>query len=205
MDIFFYLFASIMVISALGVISSKNPVYSVLWLVFTFLNSSAIFIMLGAEFIAMSIIIVYVGAVAVLFLFVVMMLKVEIEKVKKQFLAHKILGTIISIMFVSDIIILINAIFKKGYVVTNSYPQTQQGLSNSHALGQIIYTDYIVSFQLCGIILLVAMIGAIVLTLRKRDGVKTQSVSVQVSRTKEDSITMLNVPFREGVSGIKYK
>jgi NADH-quinone oxidoreductase subunit J len=205
MDLFFYLFSSIIILSALGVVSSTNPVYSVLWLIFTFLNSSGIFILLGAEFIAMTIVIVYVGAVAVLFLFVVMMLHVDQETVKRQFLSNRIISTSLMMILIIDIFLILNSAFSKGYSITSLASPYDGSVSNTHALGNIIYTDYIISFQISGLILLVAMVGAIVLTLRKRDGVRRQNVQKQNLTDPENSIKIVKVKFKEGVSGISYK
>lgn len=205
MDLFFYLFSSIMILGALGVVSSTNPVYAVLWLIFTFLNSSGIFILLGAEFIAMTIIIVYVGAVAVLFLFVVMMLHVDQERIKKQIFSNKILSISLVIILIIDIFLILKSAFGSGYSITALASIHDNSVPNTHALGKIIYTDYIVSFQISGLILLVAMIGAIVLTLRKREGVRRQNVEKQNLTDPADSIEMVKVKFKEGVSGINYK
>jgi NADH-quinone oxidoreductase subunit J len=208
MDIFFYLFSSIIVLGSVGVVTSTNPVYAVLWLVFTFLNSSAIFVLLGAEFIAMTIVVVYVGAVAVLFLFVVMMLRVGENGKKDQsfrkFLGNKFISIGLMILLVIDLCLIIRASFAGGYDIAYLSNPHNNETANTHLIGQILYTDYIVPFQVCGLILLTAMIGSIVLTLRKREGVRKQVASSQLLRDPKKSIELTKVKFKEGIDGIKY-
>lgn len=208
MDIFFYLFSSIIVLGSVGVVTSANPVYAVLWLVFTFLNSSAIFILLGAEFIAMTIVVVYVGAVAVLFLFVVMMLRVGEDR-KQDHSFGKVLGNkfiSIGLMFllVVDLCLIIKASFSDRYDIAYLSNPHNNETTNTHLIGQILYTDYLVPFQVSGLILLTAMIGSIVLTLRKREGVRKQVASSQLLRDPKKSIELTKVKFKEGIDGIKY-
>ncbi len=204
MQIFFYLFSSFIILGSLGVITSRNPVYSVLWLIFTFLNSAAIFIQLGAEFIAMTVIIVYVGAVAVLFLFVVMMLNIGINEVKNNLLSNRLFSGILMLIMSCDIILIIKSSLDGGYAISKMRSPMTQGVTNAHDIGNILYTNYLIPFQLSGLILLLAMIGCIVLTLRKREGVKKQNLEDQLNRTTEDSIELVKVKLGAGIDGINY-
>lgn len=190
MNVLFLLFSSVTILSSVAVISSRNPVHSVLFLILAFVNASGIFVLAGAEFLAMILLIVYVGAVAVLFLFVVMMLNISVEEfkvqVKKYFYSGLLVGTI---LFGELIFSFTNfKILESGEKILKD-----DRLSNTHKIGQTIYTDYFFVFQLSGCILLVAMIGAIVLTLRKREGVLRQNISKQLDRRKEDSIEIIKV------------
>jgi len=192
----FFLFSSFVIFSSIGVISSKNPVYSVLYLILAFINSAILFLFLDAEFLAMLLIVVYVGAVAVLFLFVVMMLNVSQEVKKSKFLIFKpltiILGTIILVEFLYFLII-DNSTLKSLSKTKNLNLE-----NNTVSLGNIIYTDYALLFQMCGVILFVAMIGAIVLTLRKRIGVKKQIITEQINVSKDEVIEIVKVKNRGG-------
>ena len=202
-SIFFYIFSLIAIVSAIMVTVSKNTVHSVFFLILDFISISCLFIMIGAEFLGMIMLIVYVGAVAVLFLFVVMMLNVAQQK--NQWFAseassgHIPVGLIISTIIFFELIIVIGGwkykpdLFNLNNVVNNF------SVSNTHSLGQVLYTDYIHVFQLSGMILLVAMIGAIVLTFRKRTGVKTQSYLKQISRERSDAVEVLEVEINKGV------
>ena len=192
--LFFYLFASITCLAGLMVISSRNPVHSVLFLILAFFNASGLFILLGAEFLAMLLVIVYVGAVAVLFLFVVMMLDINFVELREGFQHYMPLGLGVGGLLLAEIL----------FVVFNSanMPETivmVNEVSNTRALGRILYTDYIYLFQVAGLILLVAMIGAIALTLRKREKVRRQSIASQIERTRADSIEVVSVPSNTGV------
>ncbi len=195
-SILFYIFSFFVILSSIGVISSKNPVYCVLYLILAFINSAILFLFLNAEFLAMLMIVVYVGAVAVLFLFVVMMLNINIEEKKSKFLKFKpisvILGSIILVEFLYFLII-DNSTLEK----LSNTPNLEQK-NNTISLGNILYTDFALLFQMCGVILLVAMIGAIVLTLRKRPGVKKQIIKNQVDTKKEDVIEVVSVKNNEG-------
>jgi NADH-quinone oxidoreductase subunit J len=204
MEILFFIFSFIMILSSIGVITSSNPVYAVLWLIFTFLNSSAIFIMLGAEFIAMTIVIVYVGAVAVLFLFVVMMLNINQEKIKKSIMANRFISLILFFVLLADFFLIINLSFAESYQIYGSDSMVNNTVSNTHAIGLVLYTDYFLHFQLCGLVLLLAMVGCITLTLRTRDGVKKQDASIQLDRSPEDCIKLVKVKAKAGVDGINY-
>ena len=202
--IFFYFFSIIAVFSAIMVIASQNTVHSVFFLILDFISISCLFIMIGAEFLGMIMLIVYVGAVAVLFLFVVMMLNVAQQKDEwfkgKIFTSHIPFGTLISIIIFLELIIVIGGWKYKPNLIETSSIQIDKNFTNTHALGNVIYTDYIHLFQLAGLILLVAMIGAIVLTYRKREGVKRQSYFRQVSREKEEGVTLVDVKSNKGVN-----
>ena len=201
--IFFYTFSLIAVVSAIMVTASKNTVHSVFFLILDFISISCLFIMIGAEFLGMIMLIVYVGAVAVLFLFVVMMLNVAQQK--NQWFAgqatskHIPVGLIISTLIFFEIIIVIGGWKYKPEIfdINNSLANTS--VSNTHSLGQILYTDYIHVFQISGMILLVAMIGAIVLTFRQRSGVKKQSYIKQISRERAEGVEVLEVQSNKGV------
>ena len=202
--IFFYFFSIIAVFSAIMVIASKNTVHSVFFLILDFISISCLFIMIGAEFLGMIMLIVYVGAVAVLFLFVVMMLNVAQQKDEwfkgKIFTSHIPFGSLISIIIFLELIIVIGGWKYKPNLVETTSIQIDKNFTNTHALGNVIYTDYIHLFQLAGLILLVAMIGAIVLTYRKREGVKRQSYFRQVSREKAEGVTLVDVESNKGVN-----
>jgi NADH-quinone oxidoreductase subunit J len=192
--LFFYLFASITCLAGLMVISSRNPVHSVLFLILAFFNAAGLFVLLGAEFLAMLLVVVYVGAVAVLFLFVVMMLDINFVELREGFQRYMPLGLGVGGVLLAEIL----------FVFFNSADMPQRvvmvnEVSNTRALGRILYTDYIYLFQLAGLILLVAMIGAIALTLRKRENVRRQSIASQTERTRADSIEVVSVPSNTGV------
>ena len=201
--IFFYTFSIIAVVSAIMVTASKNTVHSVFFLILDFISISCLFIMIGAEFLGMIMLIVYVGAVAVLFLFVVMMLNVAQQK--NQWFAgqstskHIPIGLIISTLIFFEIIIVIGGWKYKPEIFDINNSITQTSISNTHSLGQILYTDYIHVFQISGMILLVAMIGAIVLTFRQRAGVKRQSYIKQISRERAEGVEVLKVDTNKGV------
>ena len=202
-SIFFYTFSIIAVISAIMVTVSKNTVHSVFFLILDFISISCLFIMIGAEFLGMIMLIVYVGAVAVLFLFVVMMLNVAQQK--NQWFAsqgsseHIPVGLIISIIIFFELIIVIGGWKYKPDLFDINNSINNLSTSNTHSLGQILYTDYIHVFQLSGMILLVAMIGAIVLTFRKREGVKKQNYLKQISRERSEGVELLDVETNKGV------
>ena len=201
--IFFYTFSIIAVVSAIMVTASKNTVHSVFFLILDFISISCLFIMIGAEFLGMIMLIVYVGAVAVLFLFVVMMLNVAQQK--NQWFAgqatskHIPVGLIISTLIFFEIIIVIGGWKYKPEIfdINNSLASTS--VSNTHSLGQVLYTDYIHVFQISGMILLVAMVGAIVLTFRQRSGLKKQSYIKQISRERAEGVEVLEVQSNKGV------
>ena len=195
----FYLFSAILLLSSLMVISTKNPVHSVLFLILAFLNAAGIFVILHAEFLAMILIIVYVGAVAVLFLFVVMMLDFKTSLGKDNILQYMPIGLLIGLVFIAElVIVLINTRLDLSNIQILSNPLDNfSDQSNTEAIGSILYTNYVLYFQLSGVILLVAMIGSIVLTLRDREGVKRQVVSEQVDR--KGKIELVDVKSGEGV------
>tara|TARA_B100001029_G_C15045707_1_gene446952 strand:- start:92 stop:706 length:615 start_codon:yes stop_codon:yes gene_type:complete len=195
----FYLFSAVILLSSLMVISSKNPVHSVLFLILAFFNAAGLFVILHAEFLAMILIIVYVGAVAVLFLFVVMMLDFRVSLEKSNILQYMPIGIFVGIVFISElVIVLINTKLELKNIQILSNPLSNfKNLTNTEAIGSVLYTDYILYFQVSGIILLVAMIGSIVLTLRDREGVKRQSINQQLSRTSQ--IELKDIKSREGI------
>jgi len=195
----FYIFSAVMLLSSLMVISSRNPVHSVLFLILAFFNAAGLFVILHAEFLAMILIIVYVGAVAVLFLFVVMMLDFRVSLEKSNILQYMPIGIFVGLVFISElVIVLVNTKLDLENIQILSNPLSNFGeLTNTEAIGSILYTDYILYFQVSGIILLVAMVGSIVLTLREREGVKRQSIPDQLSRGSQ--IELKDVKSREGV------
>ena len=201
--IFFYTFSIIAVVSAIMVTTSKNTVHSVFFLILDFISISCLFIMIGAEFLGMIMLIVYVGAVAVLFLFVVMMLNVAQQKNQwfagQQSSRHIPVGFIISVLIFFEIIIVIGGWKYKPDIFDINNSIVEKSISNTHSLGQILYTDYIHVFQISGMILLVAMVGAIVLTFRQRSGVKRQSYIKQISRERAEGVKVLEVPSNKGV------
>ena len=202
--IFFYVFSIIAVISAIMVTVSKNTVHSVFFLILDFISISCLFIMIGAEFLGMIMLIVYVGAVAVLFLFVVMMLNVAQQKnqwfnSESTTSSHIPVGLIISTIIFFELIIVVGGWKYKPELSNPNTNQIFNEISNTHSLGQVLYTDYIHIFQISGMILLIAMIGAIVLTFRQREGVKTQSYLKQISRERSEGIEVLEVPSNKGV------
>ena len=202
-SIFFYVFSIIAVISAIMVTASKNTVHSVFFLILDFISISCLFIMIGAEFLGMIMLIVYVGAVAVLFLFVVMMLNVAQQKnqwfLAEQTSGHIPVGLIISVIIFVELIIVIGGWKYKPDLLTSSSLTSINDISNTHSLGLILYTDYIHVFQISGMILLISMIGAIVLTYRYREGVKRQSYIKQISRERSEGVEVLEVQSNEGV------
>ena len=199
----FYVFSAVTIACALMVIAARNPVHSVLFLILAFFNAAALFVLLGAEFLAMILVIVYVGAVAVLFLFVVMMLDIDFVALRRGFMQYLPLGALIGFVLLGELLIVLGAwAFGDSVPAARSNPfpanPLTEGVSNTEALGRILYTDYIFYFQTAGVILLVAMIGAIVLTLRHRPGVKRQSISRQVARTPQDAIELRDVKPGQG-------
>ena len=201
---FFYIFSLIAIVSAIMVTASKNTVHSVFFLILDFISISCLFIMIGAEFLGMIMLIVYVGAVAVLFLFVVMMLNVAQQKnqwfnSESTSSSHIPVGLIISTIIFFELIIVVGGWKYKPELSNPNTSQISDEISNTHSLGQVLYTDYIHIFQISGMILLIAMIGAIVLTFRRREGVKTQSYLKQISRERSEGIEVLEVQSNKGV------
>jgi NADH-quinone oxidoreductase subunit J len=194
----FYLFSAVMIAAAFMVIAARNPVHSVLFLILAFFNAAGLFVLMGAEFLAMILVVVYVGAVAVLFLFVVMMLDVDFAELKSGALQYLPIGALLGLGLLAELVMVggvwIMAPGAKGALMS----ATPAGMSNTQALGQILYTDYIYYFQIAGLTLLVAMIGAIVLTLRHRPGVRRQSISRQNARTAADAMGLVDAKPGEG-------
>jgi NADH-quinone oxidoreductase subunit J len=197
--LFFYLFAGVCVACAVMVIASRNPVHSVLFLILAFVNASGLFILMGAEFLAMLLIVVYVGAVAVLFLFVIMMLDVDFAQLREGFIQYLPVGLLVGAIFLAELLLVAGGWVMNpnaGKAITAAIPGN---VTNTEALGLVLYTTYIHYFQLAGLVLLVAMIGAIVLTLRHRGYVKRQDISVQNARTKTMAMDVRKVPAGQGL------
>jgi NADH-quinone oxidoreductase subunit J len=195
-DVFFYLFAIVTVASAVLVITARNPVHAVLWLILAFFNAAGLFVLLGAEFLAMILVVVYVGAVAVLFLFVVMMLDVDFAALRAGFIRNAPLGVLVGAVLFAELVLVVGCgfitPFKTGLAAA---PIPQGGITNTAAIGRILYVEpYVYYFQIAGLILLVAMIGAIVLTLRHKEGVKRQSIAAQNARGPATAIDIVKVP-----------
>ena len=197
---FFYLFAFIAVASAFMVISSRNPVHSVLFLILTFFNAAGLFMLTGAEFLAMILLVVYVGAVAVLFLFVIMMLDVDFIELREGFIQYLPVGLVIGGIFLFELLLTVGAWIINPTVSKTITSPIPANVSNTEALGLVLYTKYIHYFQLSGMVLLVAMIGAIVLTLRHKASVKRQDINVQNARTPDMAMAMRKVAPGQGLS-----
>jgi NADH-quinone oxidoreductase subunit J len=197
--LFFYLFAGICVASAVMVIVSRNPVHSVLYLILAFVNASGLFILMGAEFLGMMLIVVYVGAVAVLFLFVIMMLDVDFVELREGFMQYLPVGLVIGGIFVFELLLAVGGWAINPSVTKNITAAIPNNISNTEALGLVLYTKYIHYFQLAGMVLLVAMIGAIVLTLRHKVMVKRQDINVQNARTPELAMSVRKVAVGQGL------
>ena len=200
--VFFYLFAGICVASAFMVIAARNPVHSVLYLILAFVNAAGLFVLLGAEFLAMILIVVYVGAVAVLFLFVVMMLDVDFAELRQGFLSYLPVGALVGLMVLVELLLVVG-----GWVIGAGVPKAikqpippLETMTNTEALGRVLYTDYVYFFQAAGLVLLVAMVGAIVLTLRHRVPVKRQDMAAQVRRTKAEAMEVVKVRPGQGLT-----
>lgn len=190
----FYLFAGIISLSALMVITARNPVHSVLWLVLAFFNSAGLFVLLGAEFIAFLMVIVYVGAVAVLFLFVVMMLEVDFASLRQGAMQYVPLGLVIGFVLLAELVF----VYMGWDGIAGSMPMSTGEVENTKAIGQVLYTDYIFAFQVAGLVLFVAMIGAIVLTHRTRPGVRRQDIAAQHARKPEEAMEIKKVTVGTG-------
>jgi NADH-quinone oxidoreductase subunit J len=195
----FYLFATVMIAAAVMVVAARNPVHSVLFLILAFFNAAGLFVLLGAEFLAMTLVIVYVGAVAVLFLFVVMMLDIDFKELRKGFADYVPFGAM-----VGGALLLELGLVLSGWILSPSYDGLSMspapaGQTNTEALGQVLYTQYVFAFQSAGMVLLVAMIGAIVLTLRHRPGVKRQNVAAQVGRTRSQAVELTDIKPGSGI------
>ncbi|MFZ4542036.1 MAG: NADH-quinone oxidoreductase subunit J [Rickettsiales bacterium] len=200
-SLLFYVFATILMGASLAVIAAKNPVHSVFFLILAFFNAAGLFVLIGAEYIAMTLVIVYVGAVAVLFLFVVMMLNINFEKVRAGFTKNLLLGVgVAAVLFAELAALLYDSILSPAPLAEAISPiPAVAEVSNAHAIGNVLYTHYLIAFQLAGVILLVAMIGAIVLTHRQRLGVKRQKISAQMARKRSEAVELINVKPGEGI------
>jgi NADH-quinone oxidoreductase subunit J len=199
--LFFFLFAGICVASAFMVIAAKNPVHSVLFLILAFVNAAGLFLMLGAEFLAMILVVVYVGAVAVLFLFVVMMLDVDFAELRQGFLQYLPIGALVGLVLLVELLLVVGT-----WTLGPGLPRAivvpippAEVLTNTEALGRVLYTKYVFFFQLAGLVLLVAMVGAIVLTLRHKEGIKRQNIADQVARNKASGLEVRQVRPGQGI------
>jgi NADH-quinone oxidoreductase subunit J len=197
--LFFYLFSGMIVASAVMVISSRNPVHSVLFLILCFFNAAGLFILMGAEFLAMILVVVYVGAVAVLFLFVVMMLDVDFVELRQGMLNYLPVGGTIGLILLVELALVVGSWAVDPGAIKIAAAPTPAGMTNTEALGRILYTQYVYYFQAAGLVLLVAMIGAIVLTLRHKPGVKRQNVANQVARGPATAIEIRKVKPGQGI------
>jgi NADH-quinone oxidoreductase subunit J len=197
--LFFYLFSVVMIASAFMVISARNPVHSVLFLILAFFNAAGLFILLGAEFLAMILVVVYVGAVAVLFLFVVMMLDVDFAELKQGYLQYLSVGASLGLVVLIEIALVVGAWTIGPVSIANVTTPMPPGMTNTMALGQVLYTRYAYLFEAAGLILLTAMIGAIVLTLRHKVGIRRQNVALQTERTPAEAVEIRKVASRQGV------
>jgi NADH-quinone oxidoreductase subunit J len=196
---FFYLFSVVMIASAFAVISARNPVHSVLFLILAFFNAAGLFILLGAEFLAMILVVVYVGAVAVLFLFVVMMLDVDFAEFKYGVLQFLPLGVLVGLVVLIEVALVVGAWTIGPVSIANVTTPMPPGMTNTMALGHVLYTQYAYLFETAGIILLTAMVGAIVLTLRHKSGVRRQNVAQQAQRTPAEAVEIRKVASRQGI------
>ena len=197
--LFFYLFAGVCVASAVMVVTSRNPVHSVLFLILAFVNASGLFMLLGAEFLAMILIVVYVGAVAVLFLFVIMMLDVDFAELRQGFIEYLPVGLLIGAVFLAELLLVAGGWVLNPNIAKAITAPIPGGVTNTEALGLVLYTKYLPYFQLAGLVLLVAMIGAIVLTLRHKPSVKRQDINLQNARTKAAAMDVRKVPVGQGL------
>jgi NADH-quinone oxidoreductase subunit J len=196
----FYLFAIVAVVSALNVIFQRNPVHCALWLTLTFFNASGLFILLGAEFLAFTLIYVYAGAVAILFIFVVMMLDINIATIREGFMRYLPVGAFIGVILLVELAVVFGGWTMSPEASSLRVVPANASVTNTEALGQVLYTNYVYLFQGAGLILLIAMVGAIVLTLRRRPGVRKQSISVQVARTPAVTLAGVKVEVGKGLS-----
>ncbi len=201
--IMFYLFAVVTVAAGVMVVSARNPVHSVLFLILAFFNSAGLFILLGAEFLAMILVVVYVGAVAVLFLFVVMMLDIDFEALRSGFMRYLPIGALVGFVLLAELMLIFGSwAIAPGVAALKAapLPMGTAAITNTRALGDLLYTRYIFAFQVSGLILLVAMIGAIVLTLRQRVGVRRQSIAGQLARSRAEAVALVKVPLGRGAA-----
>ncbi|MFO0987882.1 MAG: NADH-quinone oxidoreductase subunit J [Alphaproteobacteria bacterium] len=195
----FYVFAAVAVAAGIMVVTARNPVHSVLFLILAFFNAAGLFVLMGAEFLAMILVIVYVGAVAVLFLFVVMMLDIDFVELRQGFVKYLPVGGLIGIVLLVELFVVVGGWVSLPATKSALAEPVREGVSNTAALGRLLYTKYVYLFQAAGLILFVAMIGAIVLTLRHREGVKRQKIAQQLKRTRAESVQLVKVKPGEGV------
>lgn len=198
-EFFFYVFSAVLVMSAVMVISSRNPVHSVLFLILAFFNASGIFLLAGAEFLALILVVVYVGAVAVLFLFVVMMLDVDFAELRQGYLQYAPIGVLVGAILLLELLLAAGSWMISPQVAAGSVIPINPNISNTAALGQVLYTRYVFVFEAAAMVLLVAMIGAIVLTLKHKPNVKRQNIADQVARTPETAIKVVKVESGQGL------
>jgi len=196
-EILFYVFAAVLVGAAIGVITARNPVHSVLFLVLCFFNAAVLWLLIEAEFLAIVLVLVYVGAVMVLFLFVVMMLDVNIEKLREGFARHAPLGVAVALIVVVELYYVL-WVKRAGVDVTGGVAPLPEGYSNTEAVGAVLYTDYVYPFQLAAVVLLIAIVAAIALTMRRRPGLKSQDVSRQVAVRRQDRVRLVKVEPEDG-------
>jgi len=199
--VMFYLFAAVAVASGVMVVAARNPVHSVLFLILAFFNSAGLFVLVGAEFLAMILVVVYVGAVAVLFLFVVMMLDIDFAELRSGFMRYLPIGALIGIVLFAELVfVFLHWVIAPGVagLAAAPLPADVPAMTNTRALGDLLYTRYIFAFQTAGMILLVAMIGAIVLTLRRRADVRRQRISAQLARSRAEAVAIVKVPLGGG-------
>ncbi|HZU88601.1 MAG TPA: NADH-quinone oxidoreductase subunit J [Stellaceae bacterium] len=197
--ILFYIFAAVAIASGVLVVSARNPVHSVLFLILAFFSSAALFILIGAEFLAMILVIVYVGAVAVLFLFVVMMLDIDFVQLRSGFMRYLPVGALIGLLLMAELIfVVVSWVVAPAALKGLAARPLGGGVVNTRALGDVLYTRYFFAFEAAGLILLVAMIGAIVLTLRQRAGVRRQKIAAQLARARRETVEIVKVPLGQG-------
>jgi NADH-quinone oxidoreductase subunit J len=196
----FYILAAVAVVTALGVVSARNPVHSVLFLITTFFSCAGLFVLLGAEFLAMLLVVVYVGAVAVLFLFVVMMLDVDFARLRQGYAQYMPIGLVIAAVLLGEMVFVSWVVAHRGAASGLGPMAAAPDVTNAQTIGRVLYTQYVFYFQAAGLVLLIAMIGAIVLTLRHKPHVKRQSVTRQVGRRRKDAVAVISVPTGEGIS-----
>ncbi|MGO3932880.1 NADH-quinone oxidoreductase subunit J [Rhodopseudomonas pseudopalustris] len=198
-DLFFYLYAGVCIASAVMVIVARNPVHAVLFLILVFVNSAGLFMLMGAEFLALILVIVYVGAVAVLFLFVIMMLDIDFKQLRQGFLRYLPFGLTVGVVFLAELLLLAGGWVVRPSVAKNVTAPIPTDVGNTEALGLVLYTTYIHYFQIAGVVLLVSMIGAIVLTMRHRSSVKRQNIAAQNARSPETAIAVRKVTSGQGL------
>jgi len=197
----FYLMATVTILAGLAVVFARNPVHSVLFLITAFFSAAGLFVLIGAEFLAMLLIVVYVGAVAVLFLFVVMMLDVDFSQLREGFARYLPIGLLVAGILTVEMVMIAVNVAVNGAAAKNALPQTSlPDVTNTETIGRVLYTDYVYVFQAAGLVLLVAMIGAIVLTLRHKSGIKRQSIPAQNARTPKTGMTIVDIKPGEGIS-----